>query len=325
MLNLRDEWLWDFWLVDDGARYHVFFLYASRALVDPDARHFRASIGHAVSSDLLTWQRVEDAFGPAAAPAFDDLATWTGSVVRHPEGRWFMFYTGASRGPHDALMQSVGYAVSDDLMSWRKVPGPSLCADAQWYEVRTDAVEPVWQNEEAFRDPWVFADEGGEGWHMLLTARSHRGPAADPSDRLDRGVVGHARSPDLERWRLCEPLSGPGAGFGEIEAVQIATISGRKVLTFSCRASKASSAIQSTGTPGGIWVLPIESSLGPFDFAEAQLLVDDQHYVGKFIADRDTGDTKFLAAVNVIDGQFVGVLSDPWVATWSGTRLVLAR
>ena len=57
--------MWDFWLVDDGSDYHLFFLYASRALRDPHARHYRASIGHAVSADLRTWQRVTDALVPA--------------------------------------------------------------------------------------------------------------------------------------------------------------------------------------------------------------------------------------------------------------------
>jgi len=31
--------VWDFWFADDGDRYHLYFLKASRALVDPDRRH----------------------------------------------------------------------------------------------------------------------------------------------------------------------------------------------------------------------------------------------------------------------------------------------
>ena len=57
MLRLPEAWVWDFWLVDDGERYHLFFLYASRALHDPDARHHRASVGHAISDDLTTWDQ----------------------------------------------------------------------------------------------------------------------------------------------------------------------------------------------------------------------------------------------------------------------------
>ena len=126
--------MWDFWLVDDGGAYHLFFLYASRALRDPHARHYRASIGHAVSSDLVHWERVVDALVRSDAPAFDELATWTGSVVRHPDGRWFMFYTGARLNEHGANVQSIGYAVSSDLYTWDKAPGPVLEADGRWYE-----------------------------------------------------------------------------------------------------------------------------------------------------------------------------------------------
>ena len=35
MFSLPEAWVWDFWFVDDGQKYHLFFLYASRALHDP--------------------------------------------------------------------------------------------------------------------------------------------------------------------------------------------------------------------------------------------------------------------------------------------------
>ena len=134
MLRLPEAWVWDFWLVDDGERYHLFFLYASRALHDPDARHHRASVGHAISDDLTVWERVPDALVRSDPPAFDDLATWTGSVVRHPDGTWFMFYTGATLTP-GGNVQTIGYATSPDLITWRKNPtDPVLTADPRWYE-----------------------------------------------------------------------------------------------------------------------------------------------------------------------------------------------
>ena len=39
MFDLSSSWVWDYWFADDGERYHLFYLYASRALHDPDARH----------------------------------------------------------------------------------------------------------------------------------------------------------------------------------------------------------------------------------------------------------------------------------------------
>ena len=54
-------------------------------------------MGHAVSTDLSEWQVVDDALKPSTEPAFDGLATWTGSVVRGDDGSWYLFYTGLSR------------------------------------------------------------------------------------------------------------------------------------------------------------------------------------------------------------------------------------
>ena len=38
-----------------------------------------------------------DAIAPSEAPAPDSWTTWTGSIVRQPDGVWRMFYTGTSR------------------------------------------------------------------------------------------------------------------------------------------------------------------------------------------------------------------------------------
>lgn len=150
MFALPESWVWDFWFADDGEYYHLFFLYASKALRDPDARHYRASIGHAVSTDLTNWTRVEDALVRADTPAFDDLATWTGSVVRHPDGTWFLFYTGSTCAPNGKNVQRIGYATSQDLITWDRAPdNPVLSADPLWYET---LLSGEW-HDEAFRDP----------------------------------------------------------------------------------------------------------------------------------------------------------------------------
>ena len=70
MLTLPDSWVWDFWLAKDQDTYHLFFLYASRALHDPDRRHLRAGIGHA-STDLRNWRQVADGLVQGDAGSFD--------------------------------------------------------------------------------------------------------------------------------------------------------------------------------------------------------------------------------------------------------------
>jgi beta-fructofuranosidase len=312
VFSLPEAWVWDFWLVDDGTRYHLFFLYASKALRDPEKRHFRASVGHATSEDLVRWERVVDALVRSDAPAFDDLATWTGSVVRHPDGTWFMFYTGSSLEPAGNV-QRIGFATSHDLYRWEKNPGnPVLEADPRWYEKLEDG---QW-HDEAFRDPWVYPDGGG--WRMLITARANQGPADD------RGVVGTAWSPDLRNWTLEPPLSPPGKGFGQMEVMQTADIDGSEFLLFSCVASDLSEVHRASGSPGGVWAVRRKDGPEPWDPAEARLVTDDEFYVGRVIPERKTGRAVFLAFHNVgPDGSFVGGVSDPRYAEVEDGRVVL--
>lgn len=305
MFDLPEAYVWDFWVVDDGERYHLFFLYASRALKDPDARHYRASVGHATSSDLTNWTRVTDALVRSDAPAPDDLATWTGSMIQGPDGLWYLFYTGATAAPNGSNVQSICYATSPDLFEWTKAPGPILRADPQWYEVLSDG---QW-HDEAFRDPFVFADPAGDGWHLLITARANHGPSDD------RGVVGHAWSPDLVDWQLRPPLSEPGQGYGQLEVFELVRLQGRDHLVFNCLAGDLSHAKRASGTTGGVWLAAAESPLGPYDLAGAQLVTGDDLYVGRFVTAR-SGEPVFLAFRNVgPEGTFVGGITDPLPVT----------
>src|SRR5438477_10851503 len=110
-LRLPDKWVWDFWLARD-TRHHVFYLQAPRSLGRSELRHHSASIGHAVSRDLRAWEVLPDALHPGPAGSWDDLATWTGSVVEHA-GCWQMLYTGINRSER-GLIQRIGLATSDD-------------------------------------------------------------------------------------------------------------------------------------------------------------------------------------------------------------------
>jgi beta-fructofuranosidase len=300
MFALPDSWVWDFWFADDGQKYHLFFLHAPKALQDPEARHYRAAIGHAVSTDLTNWTRVNDALVHGDTPAFDELATWTGSVTRHPDGTWFLFYTGA-RLVNGQNQQSIGYATSPDLYSWTK-QGQVATADDLWYEKLADK---GW-HDEAFRDPFILPDPDGNGWHMLVTARGRTGPTDE------RGVVGHCWSPDLRTWEVRPPLSEVGQGFGQLEVMHTAEVEGQTFLIFSCMSGETSAAMQATGNPGGTWAAKAETALGPYDITGSQLLADSSLYVGRLIQLRDTREWRFLAFENSQpDGSFGGSVIDP--------------
>ena len=313
MLRLADHWVWDSWGAHDGVHHHLFFLRASRALHDPDRRHLRASVGHARSTDLRSWELLPDALVAADSPAWDDQATWTGSVVRAPDGTWRMFYTGVSRAER-GLVQRVGVATSDDLITWHRVgDGPLLEADPRWYEkLDLDA----WIDE-AWRDPYVFADPDGDGWHMLLTARV---PDGDPRGR---SVVGHATSPDLERWEVRPPLSTP-AGFGQLEVPQAVVVDGQPVLVFSCWPDRMAPDLRERWTGGGVWVVPGESLTGPWDIAAATTFAHPSLYAARLVEERP-GSWALLGFRDTEDGTFVGEITDPLPVVLDGGTLRLAR
>jgi beta-fructofuranosidase len=299
VLTLAKDWIWDFWLADTDTEYHLFFLKAPR-IGDPGLRHWNTRVGHAVSTDLTTWQVVSDALAPSIEPAFDDLATWTGSVVRGDDGSWYMFYTGLSRAD-DGQVQRVGLATSADLVTWRKHGTDVLVsADPRWYHTLDDSGEV-----EAWRDPWLVRDPDGDGWHMLVTASARDGEVGG------RGVLGHAWSTDLRTWRVLPPLSRTDSGFGQLEVPQLAVVGGDPVLLFSCLGPQLSSARREAGEPGGVWGLRPDSLLGPYDVTQATRLTDESLYVGKLVQRRD-GRWVLLAFVNQdTDGAFVGSISDP--------------
>jgi beta-fructofuranosidase len=231
-------------------------------------------------------------------PAWDDLATWTGSVLRGPDRRCHLFYTGVSRAD-DGRVQRIGQAISSDLVVWHRSDEPTVEADPWWYETLEDGGDL----QQAWRDPWVLPDPDGEGWHMLLTARV---PAGDP---LARGVIGHARSDDLLTWTVEPPLTQPD-GFRWLEVPQVAVVDDHPLLLFSC-GSIALSETRRAATPrGAVWAAPAETVLGPFDLEAARPFDDPSLYAGRLIGDV-AGGWSLIGFRDVVNGQFHGELTDP--------------
>lgn len=305
MLRLEDKWIWDSWFVFDGESYHAFYLSASRALGDPIRRHRHPIVGHAISDDLTNWTVVRDALIVSDSPAFDSWTTWTGSVVKGDDGRWWMFYTGTSR-EDGGDVQSVGAAVSSDLMVWEKLVSEAMVrADGRWYEKLDKAVWP----DEAWRDPWVFKRE--DTWHMLVTARSNEG------DPKTRGVLGHATSKDMLNWEVQPPLSKPGQGFGQLEVFQYEVVDGVPILLFCCGWRELSAERQAAmGKLDASYSLAVDPEFNAVDFSRARSFLDNPVYAARLVQER-SGAWVLIGFVNEIDGNFVGVLSDPIPVTAS--------
>ena len=288
MLRLPDDWVWDSWIADAGDLYHLFFLKAPRKLEDPGLRHTAATIGHATSADLVDWTIEEDALLPAAK-RWDDLALWTGSVARDGEGVWRLYYTALSSSPgHGMRDQRIGMAESDDLHTWRRVGDrPLVDPDPRWY--RTLEEDPA--ASETWRDPFVFRDPGGDGWHMLITARDPDAP------RLYDGVLGHARSDDLVHWELGPPLTTP-AGFGQTEVPQVRVIDGRALLVFSCHPEEQSPEQIERFGPYTTWYVLGDTPTGPWDLEAARPFTGDDKLFAAPLVQRRDGTWAFVGFRN---------------------------
>ena len=304
-LRLPDKWVWDFWLARDGADHHIFYLQAPRALGNPALRHRNASIGHAVSTDLHSWQVLPDALHPAPVGSWDDLATWTGNTIAH-DGRWYMLYTGINRS-EQGLIQRIGLAVSDDLVRWEKHPAnPVLEADPRWY----DLLERTRWRDQSWRDPWLFRDPDDRSFHALITARSRLG---SPDGA---GVVAHARSLDLVEWEVLPPLT-PQGEFAQVEAPQLVRLNGRYRILVSCLAEDHSrERLERLRTPGrtGTFAFAADELFGPYAPADGPVAAPDGPlgilYAGKLV-ELEHADWRFMAFRGDGDRDFLGELTDP--------------
>lgn len=306
-IALKDKWIWDSWYVRDGETWHAYFLQAEKSLGDPDLRHFNVSHGHAVSTDLKTWEHKGQCFSPSEVPSWDDTTTWTGSVVQDGDGLWHYFYTGGGSA-EKGLYQRIGHATSHDLHSWERV-GTGLCLDligenADYYE--KDHIEGHWYDR-AMRDPWVMRDPDGSGWLMYFTAR-----AADIKDTKQAGCIGFARSEDLMTWHLAPPVFT--GHFSQIEVPQVFEQNGRWYCLF-CVGTKDWSEPQIVyygGQPiAGNHYLIGESPTGPWKMAPGFLDGADpcQRYAARILF-TDTG-AKIMGFLDTGHDSFVGEIMAP--------------
>lgn len=152
-------------------RYHMFFQHNPDALVHTP----HVSWGHAVSSDLLTW----DELPPALVPANDEVGCWSGSAVITDDGPVIAF-TRIATDDWDQGQVALARPVPDtaELSHWLRDPGPPVVPGPP------DSPKIV-----AFRDPQIRAD--GVAWKAVIGG----GLPGQGGCALQ-----YAISPDLDKW-----------------------------------------------------------------------------------------------------------------------------
>ena len=308
VIALDKKWIWDSWYVNDGQRWHGYFLQADKSLGDPDLRHFNVSQGHAVSDNLVDWQHLGTTFAPSAGPAWDDYTTWTGSVIRGDDDLWHLFYTGTTRA-EQGLYQRIGHATSTDLHNWQRV-GTGFCLDlegpaAEHYEV-PHAIGH-W-HDRAMRDPWVMRDPRGEGWLMYFTARVPG--VAEPNAG---GAIGFASSPDLMTWTLQPPVFV--GGFGQLEVPQVFQHDGRWYCLFCTSGQHWSEAYRRFNPQRpvtGTHYLVADDPRGPWRIAPGPFLDGSEpcrRYAARIVETAD--GLRILGFADKAKANFGGYITDP--------------
>lgn len=125
-----------------------------------------------------------------------DLYVFTGSVIQAKD-QFHIFYTG--HNPHlreqGKPEQGVMHAVSNDMITWTKMPAQTFFAPADKYE----------KND--WRDPFVFWNPDSNEYNMLLAARHRQGIPRR------RGLTALCSSKNLAEWHVREPFYSPDLYF----------------------------------------------------------------------------------------------------------------
>ncbi|NYF78792.1 glycoside hydrolase family 32 protein [Granulicella arctica] len=168
-------------------QYHLFHQYNPNAAVWGDMNW-----AHAVSPDMVHWQRLPVALSPTPGTA-DAQGCFTGTAVVH-DGRPTFLYTGVQTAPlAEATLtdpknplresQCLAIATDDTLSDWKKLPAPVISAPPPGMKVT------------GFRDPSPWRD--GSTWYAVVGS----GIAGKG------GMVLLYRSPDLRTWEYLHPLA----------------------------------------------------------------------------------------------------------------------
>jgi beta-fructofuranosidase len=210
-----NEWgIGDIDVVKVGDTYHLFHLFLPN----------HAYIAHAVSTDGLTWTRVQNALFVGHPGSWDDDMLWTMHVTPDPDrpGSWRMFYTGLARREAGRI-QRIGLAVSDDLYTWRRAgEGFPISAAPEHYESSPEEGRG-WVS---FRDPY-FCRVGEERW-LLASGRVNTGPV------IRRGCVALAREVGARRFEFGPPLHFPRL-YDDVEVPCLFELDGQWYLLGSIR------------------------------------------------------------------------------------------
>jgi len=197
-------------IIHDGV-YHLFHL------IIPNHDY----IAHAVSTDGISWKRVNNALFVGHPGEWDDDMLWTMHVVEK-DAKFEMYYTGLQRKDR-GIISRIGFAHSNDLINWTKDRKSIYPIQPKGIFYETHEQNPrKWLS---FRDPFKFEHKGED--YLLMAARSIHGPISR------RGCVGMVRITN-DTMQLMPPLLHPMV-YDDVECPCVFKLNGSFYLLGSIR------------------------------------------------------------------------------------------
>lgn len=232
--------MWDVSLFNREGTHYLYYLASTRLDRPWDC------IGLATSDDGVHF--VDR--GPVIEKAKD--AEWMGGgMVWEAKGRYLMNFSESRAGK-----QSIYFAESADLVSWRRVPvQESMCRlDTRWYSDGTAFSGQRWDGI------WVLPREEGQGYIGYLTAIASEGPEGL------RGTAGSVYSEDGLSFEAGPPVIPSGLWGDRLEVGGVARLDG----AYYMLAAQAEVPLGVRWTmhhpecAGGVYVLRSDHESGPF-------------------------------------------------------------
>lgn len=304
--NLQGKSLWDSWLIKEKGIYHIFFLQAEPSTNNEQRDNGFISIGHAVSKDLINWEKRTDALGPGKKGEWDSLNLWSGSVIKK-DNQFYMFYTGRSKDKNSKIFQKIGLATSDNLNHWQKYNQNPILEAKKYYYI--NGQKNKLGNVDAWRDPYVFFDPQTKKYYLTITAR-------EKNDKTEYdGCVGLAQSDDLFSWKILPPIFSPGI-FDEIETTQVIYLNKYYYLFFSAhKKNYKPSYAQKYGAYGGLHCYYSKNFFGgykPINQTGIVLNNEKEMYDVRLIYDKRNVFYALGWLNKTKEQKFVGKLSQPF-------------
>lgn len=216
-------------------------------------------IAHAISTDGISWKRVNNALFVGHPGSWDDDMLWTMHVIEK-NGRFEMYYTGLQRRDRGVISR-IGLAESDNLIDWEKSPKKMFPIEPKGIFYETHQTNPrTWLS---FRDPFYFEHQGDE--YLLMATRTLTGPTSR------RGCVGMVKITN-QKTELMPPLLYPMM-YDDIECPCVFELNGRFYLLGSIRED----------IKVRYWFAP--TFMGEYHSFHADVLLPQGNYAARTVAD----------------------------------------